>query len=510
MKFFSTAQIREIDRYTIEHEPISSIDLMERAAVAIVNKYTELFGTDHPVCILAGPGNNGGDALAVARILLQKGYDVTALLLSAGSTLSADCNASFRRLEIQFPRSVSELSKKFIDPELSNDTIIIDGIFGSGLSRQAEVIFAEAINWINSTGRKVVSIDIPSGLRGEENEPLDSKGDQEKNPLIVNAEYTFSLQFPKLAFLFPENSVYIGRFLVLGIGLHPQAIASTPSDFYFQQQKDIAQIVKPRPEYSHKGTFGHALILAGSKGMAGASILSGKAALCSGAGLVSVHGPASSRTIVQTAVPELIFHSDKSEDHITGVNQPDAYDAVAIGPGIGKSSATASFLKETLGKLHSPCVLDADALNLIAQNKEIFNSIPHYSILTPHPKEFEHLFGATGNSYEQMLKAQEMSKKHCIIIVLKGRYTLIAMPDGKLFFNSTGNSGMATAGSGDVLTGVLAGLLAQGYTHENTAKLGVFLHGRAGDLALKKESKESLIASDIIANLGKAFNSLKD
>lgn len=496
MEFFSTSQIRELDKFTIENEPIASIDLMERAAMVITNKYIELFKSDNPVCILAGPGNNGGDALAVARLLLQRGYHVSVILLSSGS-LSNDCKANYRRMEIQFPRSVSELTKKFIDPEISKDTVIVDGIFGSGLSRPAEGIFADAIHWINSTGRKVVSIDIPSGLQGEENPDLSVP--------IVKANYIFSLQFPKLAFFFHENDTFVGQFFTLEINLHPIAIASTKSNFCFQKHCDIALQIKPRPDFSHKGTFGHALIVAGSKGMAGASVLAGKAALRSGAGLVSIHGPASNRIIVQSAVPELIFYSDKSEDYISEIRQADVYAAVAIGPGIGQSDETAIFLKEILGKLDSPCVLDADALNLIGQNKEMLELIPRNSILTPHPKEFERLFGTSKNSYERMLKAQEMSQKYHLIIILKGRYTLIATPDGKLTFNSSGNSGMATAGTGDVLTGLLVSFLAQGYTSENAAKAAVFIHGLAGDLCLASQSKESLIAGDIIDYFGKAF-----
>ena len=503
MKFFSTSQIRELDKFTIENEPIASIDLMERAAVAITNKYCELFKSDYPVCILAGPGNNGGDALAVARMLLQRKYRVTAILLQADS-LSADCKANYRRLEIQFPHSVSELVRKFIDPEISKNTIIIDGIFGSGLSRPAEGIFADAINWINSTGRKVVSIDIPSGLHGEENEALTpSKG--ENNIAIVKADHTFSLQFPKLAFFFPENAKFVGKWELLDICIHPIAISSTESNYFYQNHSDITQLIKPRPDSSHKGTFGHALIIAGSKGMAGASVLAGKAALRSGAGLVSVHGPASNRIIVQSSVPELIFYSDKSEDHISEVRLADRYDVIAIGPGIGQSAETVAFFNEMLAKLDSPCILDADALNIIGQNKEILSIIPKHSILTPHPKEFERLFGATKNAYERMLKAQEMAQKYRLIIILKGRYTLIATPDGKLTFNSSGNSGMATAGTGDVLTGILVSLLAQGYSPENATKAGVYLHGLAGDMSLASQSKESLIAGDVIEHLGRAF-----
>ena len=508
MKFFSTSQLRELDKFTIETEPIASIDLMERAAVAITNKFTELFNSNCPVCVLAGPGNNGGDALAVARLLLQKGYQVTAILISS-NLLSPDCKANYRRLEIQFPYSISEHSRKFIDPEISTDTIIIDGIFGSGLSRPAQGIFADAIQWINSNNKKIVSIDIPSGLQGEENKPPAPKGEQESIPLIVKADYTFSLQFPKLAFLLPENAEFVGTWKLLDIGIHPLAIVQTESNYYYLEELDISAILKKRNTFSHKGTYGQALIVAGSKGMAGASVLSSKAALRSGAGLVTVHGPECNRTIVQTIIPEVIFQNDRALDNISGVENIDNYNAIAIGPGIGIKAETVSMLEKLLKKLDKTCVLDADALNIIGENKELIQYIPKYSILTPHPKEFERLFGACDSSYQRMQKAQEMAQKLHLIIILKGAHTLIASFDGKLYFNSTGNSGMSTAGAGDVLTGILVGLLAQGYSAVNVALIGVYLHGLAADKAIKIQSEESLIAGDLIDNLGNAFHSLR-
>ena len=502
MKFFSTSQIRELDKFTIENEPIASIDLMERAALAIANKYIELFSSDFPVCVIAGPGNNGGDALAVARLLLQRGYHVTCILLAAGS-LSADCKVNHRRLEIQFPRSVSELTRQFIDPEISKDTVIIDGIFGSGLSRTAEGMYAYAINWINSTGRKVVSIDIPSGLQGEENKPSTPKGGN--NAIIVKADYTFSLQFPKLAFLFPENAEYVGSWKVLDIGIHSLAIENTESEYFYLEKSDIQALLKCRSKFSHKGSYGHALIIAGSMGMAGASILSAKASLRSGAGLVTVKGPECNRAIVQTAFPEAIYLSDHiSDDNLS----KEKFDAIAIGPGIGTLVETASMLENLLKKISKPCVLDADALNIIAQHDHLLKVIPKNSILTPHPKEFERMFGICNSSYERMLKAQKRAKEMQVVIILKGAHTLIANVDGKLYFNSTGNSGMATAGSGDVLTGILVGLLAQGYSPLSSSITGVYLHGIAGNKALGKQSEESLIAGDIVENLGKAFQSL--
>jgi NAD(P)H-hydrate epimerase len=499
MKFFSTSQIKELDCYTIEHEPIASIDLMERAADALYREFIGTFSSLQSVCIFAGPGNNGGDALAIARMLLKTGFSVEVFLIHTGK-LSADCESNKKRLVDAFPTALTELNDIFKIPSIINETIIVDGLFGSGLSRPLTGIFAEAVNWINKTDCTVISIDIPSGLQGEDNPDLSVP--------IIKADITLSLQFPKLAFFMAENAPFVVDFKVININLHPKAIEETESSLYFLEEKEIKSLLKPRPKFSHKGTFGHALIVAGSKGMGGSSVLSAKAALRVGAGLVTVHGPECNLAIVQTAIPEAIFQSDIKTDFISEVENVEKYNAIAIGPGIGTESETKESVGKFLKKLNKPCVIDADALNIIGQHKNLLQFVPKNSIITPHPKEFERIFGESKTSYERMLKTQENAKLHKIIIVLKGAHTLIATPNGGLFFNSTGNSGMATAGSGDVLTGILVGLLAQGYTPEDTAKLGVFLHGRAGDLALENESTESLIAGDIISNLGKAFKSL--
>ena len=500
MKFFSTSQIRELDQYTIEHEPIASIELMERAAWALSYEFIEHFPKAKSVCIFAGQGNNGGDALALARMLLKSGYEVSAILIHSNS-ISADCEANKERLISKFPNSLHEVTNQFTAPEISADTIIVDGLFGSGLSRPITGIFAEVVEWINKTENIVVAIDIPSGLQGEENK-LTEKA------VIVKADFTFSLQFPKLAYMFVENEPYVGSWTVLDIGIHPEVILQSSSNLFYLEKDDIKSLLKKRSKFNHKGTFGHALLVVGSKGMAGASVLSSKAALRSGAGLVTVHGPENNRIIVQTAVPEVIFQSDSHSDFITEVVDIMKFDAIGIGSGIGTQPITAEMLRNLLLQMTKPCILDADALNIIGQENDLLEIIPENSILTPHPKEFERIFGESNSSFDRMIKAQEAAMRYKLIIVLKGAHTLVAMPDATLYFNSTGNSGMATAGSGDVLTGILAGLLSQGYSPENAAKIGIFLHGLAGDLALKNQSKESLIAGDIIENMGNAFKLL--
>jgi len=500
MKLFTTAQIRELDQYTIEHEPIASIDLMERATVALYDKYLNSFHNLKPICIFAGPGNNGGDALALGRMLLNTGLEVQVILVHTGK-LSDDCEINRVRLIEKFPTSLTEYVNKFVAPKISSNTVIIDGLFGSGLSRPLSGIYAEAVEWINNVGCEIVSIDIPSGLEGEEN------ADLQKN--IVKANRTFTLQFPKLAFLMAENAEFVGYWEVLDIGIHPEAIEKTETDFFYLEQNDISPLLKKRSKFSHKGTYGHALIVAGSIGMAGASVLSAKAALRTGAGLVTVHGPKENRIIVQTTVPEAIFESDNNNVMNTKVNSSVNYTAIAVGPGIGTHEETADMLRDLFEQYRKPMIIDADALNIIGKYHELLTFIPSKSILTPHPKEFERIFGKCDSAYQRTMKAREAAKKFNIFIILKGANTLIVTPEAKLFFNSTGNPGMATAGSGDVLTGILVGFLGQGYSSEEAAKIGVFLHGRAGDLALNSQSEESLLAGDIIEQLGNGFKSIR-
>lgn len=500
MKFFDTTQIRLLDQYTIEHEPISSVDLMERAANALYLEILPELESNQAVFILAGPGNNGGDALALARMLLSTSIQVKVILLHNGK-LSNDCKINKKRLLAIYPDCLSEQIDTFVSPQLPENYLIIDGLFGSGLTRKLEGIFADAVNWINKTDCKIISIDIPSGLSGEENLWL--------NTPIVKANLTLTLQFPKLSFFFAEQEQFLGDWRIIDIGIHPKAIEFNRSNFYLLDKESVSKLLKKRPKFSHKGTYGHALILAGSYGMAGASVLAGKAALRAGAGLVTVLGPERNRIIVQSSVPELIFQSDIHPYYISNFLNLEKYNAFAVGPGIGLHAETAIMFKRFLLELNSPCVIDADALNLISADLDLLDLIPRNSILTPHPKEFDRIFGVCQTSYERMIKAQDAAHRYNIIIILKGAHTLIARPDKALFFNSSGNAGMATAGTGDVLTGIIVSLLAQGYTSENAAKLAVYLHGKAGDFALDTQSMESLIASDLIGSISKAFQFLR-
>ena len=492
MKIFTTTQIRQLDQYTIDNEPVASIGLMERAADRLLQQFRKDWGMNTEVVILAGPGNNGGDGLALGRMLLQIGYEVQLILLHSGK-ISADCKINKERLQEYFPDFFTEQTGRFDPPEMTKETVIVDALFGSGLSKPVDGIFKKAIEWINGCPNRVVSVDIPSGLPGE--------ACATDTDCVVEADFTYSLQFPKLAFLFPENEKYVGKWKVIDIQLHPKVISETDTNFIFLEKADIRLMLKSRTRFSHKGTYGHALIWAGKKGMAGAAVLASKAALRAGAGLVSVHSVDENRIILQSTVPEAIF--------VNELTDPERYNSFAFGPGLGTGEQTAEMLFELLKTLRKPCVLDADALNIISSHKNFLEFIPEKSILTPHPGEFERLFGPSANSQERMEKASALAQEYGFVIVLKGANTQIATPDGKMYFNSTGNPGMASGGMGDVLTGIIAGLLAQGYTSEQSALLGVHLHGLAADLALQEQSEESLLASDVTENLGNAFKFLR-
>lgn len=499
MKFFSTTQIKNLDQFTIEHEPIKSIDLMERAADALYHEVLNELDYNQAIYILAGPGNNGGDALALARMLLQTSLNVNVILVHTGK-LAPDCYQNSKRLIENFPGVLIEQTEVFVAPSIEPCSIIIDGLFGSGLTRKLDGIFADAVNWMNSNENKVISIDIPSGLHGEENSDLTLP--------IVRADITLSLQFPKLAFFFAENERFVGSWKVVEIGIHPTAIELNRSNLFVLDKKSISALIKQRSKFAHKGTFGRAYILAGSMGMSGASVLACKAAMRTGAGLVTIHGPEENRVIVQSSVPEVIYQSDVHPFYITNYQDIDNFNAYAVGPGVGLHVETALMLKRFLLEIKHPCVIDADALNIIGDDRDLLDVVPANSIFTPHPKEFERIFGASRSSFDRLMKAQEAAQRYKIIIVLKGANTVIALPDARLYFNTTGNQGMATAGAGDVLTGMIVALLAQGYSSENAAKVAVYLHGLAGDFAIGKQSMESLIASDIIDNIGVAYLSL--
>lgn len=501
MKIFASSDIKKLDAYTIENEPIASIDLMERAAKALTEAITRRWNNNHPVKVFAGPGNNGGDALAVARLMTEKGYTVQAFLFNTSNHLSEDCETNKERL-IETGKAVfSEITTKFDPPALTAQDIIIDGLFGSGLNKPLNGGFAAVVKYINASPSTVVSIDMPSGLMGEDNTY------NLKNH-IIRADLTLSLQLPKLAFLFAENQEIVGEWKLLDIKLSEEAILDTPTNYEILEEKDICELIKPRKTFAHKGNFGHGLLIAGSYGMAGSSILAAKACLRSGIGLLTVHTPAANNNILQTAVPEAMVQQDIHDNYFVTPVETETYQAIAIGPGLGQEEETALALSEQLRLCTTPVVLDADALNILSENRNWLSLIPKNSILTPHPKEMDRLVGKCHDSFVRLTKACEMAATLKVYIILKGAYSSIITPEGKIFFNPTGNPGMATAGSGDVLTGIVLALLAQGYTSEDACKLAVYVHGLAGDLAAEQVGEISLTSGDIINYLPAAWTKL--
>lgn len=503
MKIFSTSEIRRIDQYTIEHEPVSSIDLMERAASAIVYKIASHWSRMKHICIFAGPGNNGGDALAVARLLMVEGYNPEVYLFNT-SRLSDNCNINKERLLEEFPEAhFTEIIKEFRPPRLDGDTLVIDGLFGSGMNKPMMGGYTSLVEYINESGAYVVSIDIPSGLMCDWEQKNDPRH-------IIQARETYTFQFPKLSFFFRENARYVGDWQVLDIGLHADAISDIVTRFHCVEIGDARRLLHVRDRFSDKWDYGHALLIGGRYGMVGASVLAAKAALRTGAGLVSVHAPRCANVILQTAVPEALFEPDKDDLECSEVTFKKQYGAVGIGCGMGRSAKPVSCLRSLLTEMRLPAVFDADALNILAAHKDLVDLLPMGTIITPHVHEFERLFNTIiDTDAHRLQQALAVAAHYSIIVVLKGAYTAVVTPKGDVYFNTTGNPGMATAGSGDVLTGVLTALLAQGYPSEEAAVLGVYLHGLAGDIAVAESSEEAVVAQDIVACLGKAFKRLR-
>lgn len=503
MKLFNSHAIKEIDRATCEAEHINSIDLMERAASAVCQKITSTFkSSKQRIVVIAGPGNNGGDALAVARMLMESDYKrVEVFLFNVKGKLSHDCEIERNRLIAVDDVDFKEITRQFDPPYLCENDVVIDGLFGSGLNEQLQGGFVSLARYINESGAYVVSIDTPSGLFGEWN------GNAIRRDMI-HANMTLTFQFPRMAFFFEENSDVVGDWEILDIKLNQEKIRTTTSNFFLVEEKSVRYALRPRLKFSSKRDYGSALIMAGSMGMMGAAVLAARAAMRAGAGLVTVHSARCGMNILQTAAPEVMFEPDRNDRCISDMSIHHDHQAVAVGPGIRTYDETITALERLLNNSAHPLILDADALNCISRKPALLTMIPSMSILTPHHGEFDRLFGEHSTSEERLQKAIEMAKQYNIIIVLKGHYTAIVRPDGRVYFNPTGNPGMATAGSGDVLTGVIAAFMAQGYKPELASTIGVYIHGLAGDLAVEKIGEAGLTASDIIDHLGIAIRKI--
>ncbi|MDR2888182.1 MAG: NAD(P)H-hydrate dehydratase [Bacteroidales bacterium] len=503
MKLFTATQIKDIDRFTVINEPISPVDLIERAAGALSAWYVSHFDRNRKVIVSAGPGNNGGDGLAMARILCGAGYKVEVNCIKFTEKNTPEWEDNFRKIKgnPQITVNIIRSADEFSVPE--KDDVVIDALFGTGISRKIEGLPRDVIMKINGSDAVKVAVDIPSGLFCEDNAGNDREA-------IIRADHTLALQFPKLAFMFAENARFVGKWEIIPIGLSNEAIHNTPTPFYFTGAADVLPLLRKRRTFDHKGSYGHGLLAAGSKGKMGAATLAAAAALRTGMGLITVHTPLCGLNIMQTALPEAMVACDKSAEHISFINAAEGiFSAAALGPGIGVHEETMIATVDFLMNYRKPAVLDADALNILAMNREWLAMLRSNIVITPHVKEFDRLAGISKNGFLRYRMQMEFAQRYNCTVVLKGAYTSVATPGGRVMFNSSGNNGMATAGSGDVLTGIILSLLAQGYTAENAAVAGVFIHGLAGDIAAEKKCCESLIASDIINNIAPAYKRIR-
>jgi hydroxyethylthiazole kinase-like uncharacterized protein yjeF len=499
MKILTAQQMREADAYTIKNEPIASIDLMERAADILSYKWggyplEKLF-------IFCGPGNNGGDGLALARLLIEGGEQPQVYILSADK-YSSDFKVNEKRWRELKPHLIHYIKSTKDFPMITKEDCVIDALFGTGLSKPISGLAADVITHINASGAKVISVDMPSGLFADEHTLAENA--------VVHATRTLTFQSPKLSFFFPENAERVGEWEVLNIELDKEFIAKLPSQKTVITKELVQSFLKPRKKFSHKGDYGHALLITGGWGKMGAAVMTTRACLRMGAGLTTVHLPKHGVPIIQAAAPEAMAQIDFHDMYFTDNIEPDKYSAVGVGPGIGTEEATQTALKHLmLYEKKVPLVLDADALNIISMNKDWLRIIPHHSILTPHPKEFERLTYAMPNDFARHEMQLEFSKAHHVYVVLKGAHTCITTPEGEAFFNMTGNAGMAKGGSGDALTGMLTSLLAQGYSPLESCLVGVYMHGLAGDLAAEKLGMDGMITSDLIEELPGAWKKLR-
>ncbi|MGV8962646.1 MAG: NAD(P)H-hydrate dehydratase [Candidatus Saccharimonadaceae bacterium] len=497
MKILSAESIREIDAKTIEYKQILSYELMELAANAFFYYFIQKYnGLKRSIYIFCGTGNNGGDGLAVSRLMHEMGYNVKVFVLKISDSFSTDCELNLDRAKKAGVNTLIINSVKDI-PSFGDNQIIIDAIFGTGLSRELSDLVKDVIININQNINSVVSIDVPSGLFLNK-----------KTELAVKATETITFQIPKLALYLPDNASFVGQLSIVDIGLSAKAINDAMTDTYLINFENMLSELKPLLKFAHKGTFGHALIIGGSEGKIGAISLASRAALKSGCGLVSAFVPQCGLIPLQSYLPEAMVIQDAHQSHISSVSHNILPNAVAIGMGMGKHKETQEALHQFLQDNELPIIIDADALNILSENKDWLYSLKANTILTPHPLELSRLIGKWEDDFEKIRLTRSFALKYHIIVVLKGAHTLI-VDSTDVYVNSSGTTALATAGSGDVLSGIIAGLLAQGYKPLIAAQLGVYIHGMTANVTASEINARSFIATDIIDNIGKVYNTMK-
>jgi hydroxyethylthiazole kinase-like uncharacterized protein yjeF len=471
LPLLTAPQIREADAYTIAHQPVTSINLMERAAQAFVDCFTGHYPDKKlSITIYCGTGNNGGDGLAIARILNDLNYKTLQVKVARFSDkISDDFNVNLKRL-LQTGISLSDI-KPGEEYAAENSTIIIDALLGSGLNKPLSGDYKKLTGYLNGLKKTVVAVDVPTGFFTD--------GEIKEDAVVLKAELVITFQQPKINFLLPESAASIQNWEIAGIGIDEGFVQSLNSPYQFIEEKDIRQLLKPRHRFSNKGTYGHALIVAGQDKTMGAALLCSSAAAYAGAGLTTACVPESGLTALNTYLPELMAIIRKG--NVLPDMEWNQFTAIGIGPGLGKDKNALDLLRHILNNYHKPLVIDADALNLLSANDDLWQKIPEGSILTPHMKEFDRLFGDHSNWWQRLQTCIKKANKYKVYIVLKNDYTITAAPGGNIYFNSTSNPAMATGGMGDILTGIITSLLAQKYSPLDACLAGIYIHGKAGD-----------------------------
>jgi hydroxyethylthiazole kinase-like uncharacterized protein yjeF len=499
MLLLSPDQLRRWDAYTIRQEPVTEGDLMERAAKACTDWLLQQGWHNLPFQIFCGKGNNGGDGLAIARQLLQAGAHAETWVLETGKRGSAGFEEHLAKLHAA-TEEIHFLSTDDQFPFIRPNAIVVDALFGTGLNGPITGMASALVSHINESGAIVVSVDLPSGLLADR---------ASTGRAIVRADQTLTFQVPKTGLLVQDNADYSGVVTVLPIGLHPGFLEEEGSSCQTIERSDARVHLRSRSRFAHKGSFGHALLAGGSWGKMGAAILAARSCLRSGVGLLSCFIPACGYSIMQASVPEAMALTDKRERTLSTVPENiEKFDAIGVGPGIGTAAETMAFLHDLLRIYRRPLVVDADALNLLGEAPALLDALPPGSILTPHRREFDRVFGSHDSDFDRIETARHAARDRNIVVLLKGHHTVVATPT-QTWFNTTGNAGMAKGGSGDVLTGVLTSLLAQDYPPADAAVLGVYLHGLAGDLCAEAMGMESMLPGDLPLFFGHAFKELK-
>jgi len=470
LPLLTSAQIHQADKYTIEHEPISSVNLMERAAKAFVGWFVNRFADrDRAISVYCGTGNNGGDGLAIARILHDHQYKNINVKITRFSDRSTDdFNANLERLPVSIP-STEIRTDDALPAEDSH--IIIDAMLGSGLNKPLAGDYERVVKYLNGLHKTIVAVDVPTGFFTE--------GDIDPDATALKTDLAITFQQPKISFLLPEAGPYLKCWEAVNIGIDEKFICSLNSPYQFVQEKDIRRMLKPRHRFSNKGSYGHALIVAGQAKTMGAALLSASACALAGCGLTTACVPESGLVALNSYMAEIMAVIRQGND-LPEISW-DKFTTMGIGPGLGDDDNTLALLTYIFTHYKKPMVIDADALNVISAHKQLWQLIPAGSVLTPHMKEFDRLFGEHANWWQRLQTATGKAKELKLCIILKNDYTITATPEGKAYFNSTSNPAMASGGMGDVLTGVVTALLAQNYTPEEACIIGNYIHGKAGD-----------------------------